>query len=300
MDSRLLYEFLMLAQVGNYLEASELLFISQPTLSRHIKALEDELNKPLFERTTRHLHLSKYGHILLPYAQKVIELNDQFLNALQIEDSKAEKGQISIMTIPAMSYYGIVSVLSQFRREHPEYTLNISTAYAESIMETLRQGDCELGFIREHKFRESDDKVVRLPFASDHIVAFVQKDHRLAAFDSISLLELKGEKLITFPRNTLVYEIINAACMSVGITPYVVMSDHNVHQVIDYVRLGMGVGLLMDKHLNPQYSDLSDIKVINVTPKHRSYIYLCYLKNAYLSDGARAFIKMIEEKSAPG
>ena len=85
MDIRLMREFLILARTENYLEAAELLFVSQPTLSRHIMTLENELGVPLFERTTRYVRLSRYGKMLVPYAQQFLELSGQFNNLLLAE-----------------------------------------------------------------------------------------------------------------------------------------------------------------------------------------------------------------------
>jgi DNA-binding transcriptional LysR family regulator len=64
-------EFVILAETGNYLKAADLLFISQPALSRHIMSLEKQLGVALFNRTTRSLELSEYGRRFLPYAREI-------------------------------------------------------------------------------------------------------------------------------------------------------------------------------------------------------------------------------------
>ena len=73
MDIDLLQEFIVLAQSETFLKAADILYISQPTLSRHIKNLEEDLGVALFERTTRSSKLSKYGNMLLPYAKQIVD-----------------------------------------------------------------------------------------------------------------------------------------------------------------------------------------------------------------------------------
>lgn len=82
MEIKLLREFIVLAQSETFLKAADMLFISQPTLSRHIKNMETELGVSLFERTTRSFKLTKYGDMFLPYARKIVELYGQFSDEL--------------------------------------------------------------------------------------------------------------------------------------------------------------------------------------------------------------------------
>ena len=75
-------EFLMLSEVKNFNSASEKLFLSQPTLSRHIKELEEELGVTLFSRSTRRVELTEYGQFFLPYAQRIVSAEDEFTEGL--------------------------------------------------------------------------------------------------------------------------------------------------------------------------------------------------------------------------
>lgn len=85
MDIAILQDFVALAESETFLKAADVLSISQPTLSRHIKSLEAELGVTLFERTTRSLKLSEYGEVLLPYAKQIIELKNQLSGELQLK-----------------------------------------------------------------------------------------------------------------------------------------------------------------------------------------------------------------------
>ena len=82
MDITSLKEFLALAETQNFWEASELLFMNESTLSKHIKKLETELSVPLFERNTRRVSLTPYGESLIPYAKAIVGQAQQFQEEL--------------------------------------------------------------------------------------------------------------------------------------------------------------------------------------------------------------------------
>ncbi len=295
MDIRLMREFLILARTENYLEAAELLFVSQPTLSRHIMTLENELGVPLFERTTRYVRLSRYGKMLVPYAQQFLELSGQFNNLLLAEKRERDDA-LKISTIPAMSMYHITDVLRRFRQRYPECSVLVSPCYNTSVPDKLRMRECELAFIREQRLG-AEDELVRLPFTIDELMAVVPADHPIAALDQIPLSALRGEDILTLSQETLVYDIISNACMRVGFEPHVILGDHNVSHLIDCISLGMGVGLLFDKQLNAATS-LDLVRAVPVTPACRTHISLAYLKNEELSENARNFLAMYKETLA--
>ena len=83
MELSYIREFVVLAETGNYLEAADALFIAQSSLSRHIKSIELDLGSPLFDRTTRKVVLNGFGQAFLPYAKKMVEIQEEYENVLQ-------------------------------------------------------------------------------------------------------------------------------------------------------------------------------------------------------------------------
>lgn len=292
MELQHLQEFITLAQTQNFLEAADALFMSQSTLSRHIKGLEDELGFPLFKRTTRHVYLTKYGQILLPYAHRISSQFDQFSKELAAEE--AGKGIcLRIGTIPAMTMYDIGSILMAFKKTYGKYQLNIISSHTSSsnLLDMLRRGDCELAFVREDSFEENDD-IARLPLISEHIVAVVPKNHPYTSMGVIPLSKLKHENIVTVSKETSIYDCIHAACTKAGFSPNVVMSDHNADHLIECIQLGAGIGLLLEKHIDPSRDYYKSISVLTIEPLIVSHINLCYLKGATLSAAATDFLKM--------
>lgn len=296
MDINLLQEFVVLAQSDTFLKAADILFISQPTLSRHIKNLEAELGVSLFERTTRSSKLTKYGYMLLPYARHMVELHNQFRSEL-LAEKQEQHWALRIGSVPALSYYGITTVLTNFKEKHSDVKMDVIPSYSMSVKNMLMRRDCELAFVREQAFEleEENEDIVRIPFVTDYMVAAVPEGHRFAAQGSIHISELKHEEIITIAKETIIYEIVSNSCERAGFEPNLVLTDHNVDHIIDCVKLGMGTAMLMNRHVDKNRPQTCGVKAVKILPEVSTQISLCYLKNANLSDAARKFVEVFCE-----
>ena len=78
MDIDYIHEFVVLADTGNYMEAADKLFLTQSSLTRHIQKLEADLGVLLFDRSTRHIELNKYGNLFMPYARQISQLQKEY------------------------------------------------------------------------------------------------------------------------------------------------------------------------------------------------------------------------------
>lgn len=129
MDISRFGEFAILAQSRTFLDAAELLFMSQSTLSKHIMAMERELGCNLIDRSQRHVTLTAQGEALLPYAQKIATLQHRYLAAIQIAaDEPLER--ITVGSIPIMAPYGITDAVIDFQQANPRIPLSSSRAKA--------------------------------------------------------------------------------------------------------------------------------------------------------------------------
>ena len=102
MELNYIREFVFLANINNFQEAADALYISQSTLSRHIQSLENELQNKLFDRTTRSVQLSEFGKFFLPYAQELVCVGQDFYNDF-FQINKQPYEIIRLAAIPAMA-----------------------------------------------------------------------------------------------------------------------------------------------------------------------------------------------------
>ena len=286
MDIQNLQEFVVLAQTGNFLEAAELLFISQSTLSKHIKKIEIEFGVPLFNRTTRKVELSHYGEMAYPYAQQLVQTYQDCAQALQAHVEK-EQNQLAIGSIPELAEYHITDTLIEFKREHHHVTVDIAQADTDALKEMLLQNKCELAFIRETEIPE--DPFIRLPYATDSLVAVVPMGHPLAGRGPAPLSSLAHEDLLFTDKQSMVYDLCRDSCLQSGFAPKIALTDHKPENLADFVQKGMGVALLMKRVA--LYLQNPEVAIIDLTPTASTYISLCYRKDVKLSPAARRFIQ---------
>lgn len=289
MEINYLKEFVVLAQTGNFLEAADILYSSQSSLSKHIKSMEQELGVPLFDRTTRKVKISKFGQLLLPYATQITELQDKYL-ALLRSNLDNDQDTLTLGSIYGMAQYHITDVLVCFKKTRPQSTLNVLQNSTQGLTEMLRQRKCELAFIRD--IVDADDEFVKIPFITDTIVAVLPIAHPLAGQKSIPLRRLENESFLLEVPDTMPYRLSIKACELSGFEPKVVITDVDREYLIDMVSKGMGVSLML-KQILFHFSN-PNIRLVDVTPTVTTQIYLCYPKGEKLSEAARHFVRCAE------
>ena len=248
MDTARCREFVVLAQTCNYLQAADQLFISQSSLSKHIKALEKELGVELFTRTTRRVQLTEHGRVFLPFARKLAATAHEAEVALS-NASENEQRIVDIGSIPVMVPYGITRLLHHFEQEHRGVRLRITEGEADQLKAMLRRRELDLAFIREWdgdvSSDDGDEEFATADFAEDRLAAVLPASHPLAQRPSVRLAELANDEFLLLPRGTVMNALIMDACAVEGFVPEVRYRGTRAENIIDLVARGMGVSLLM-------------------------------------------------------
>ena len=285
-------EFVVLAQTCNYLQAADQLFISQSSLSKHIKALERELGVELFSRTTRRVQLTEHGRVFLPFARKLASTAHDAEAALSYA-SDNERRIIDIGSIPVMVPYGITELLHRFEREHPNVRMRITEGEADQLKELMRKRLLDLAFIREWDgdvAHEGDDaEFAASEFAEDRLAAVLPAGHPLAMRPSIRLAELANEEFLLLPKGTVMNALITDACAAEGFVPEVRYRGTRAENIIDLVARGMGVSLLM--RTPAAFLTRAAVSIVDLEQPIVTKIRLYRLRDRELSSDARDFLE---------
>ncbi len=145
MDFHQLKIFVEVARQKNFSRAAENIFLSQPTVSAHIKALEDEVGAPLFDRSQRKLQLTGSGRILFKYACELLELEEKALWAIQ-EKHRIVKGHLQIAASSVPGAYLLPELLFSFQRKYPGVTFSVPFRDTNQVLESILDYSCDLGF----------------------------------------------------------------------------------------------------------------------------------------------------------
>lgn len=289
MELKYIREFVSLAETSNYFETAERLFITTSSLSRHIKALEEELGMPLFDRTTRKVVLNRHGRLFLPYAKQFVKIDDDCTMAFE-EEVMYSKGAIGIGSIPMMKAYGISDILRQYRQNNKNVIININEADSTPLAEMLRKSEIDFAFLRNRHI--SVDEFDTIPIAEDHLVAVLPKAHPLAKQKTIAIDQLEGEALLLISKNSVMYKLCTDLCRAAGFQAKVVFTSQRAENLIELISQGTGIALLMSKPIAPILPE--DLTRVDIEPRVTTTIFLAYLKNRRFNTACKRFLELVK------
>ena len=218
MELRHLRYFVAVAESLSFARAARTLHLSQPPLSRQVRALEDELGTPLFTRTKRSVRLTPAGAALLPEARRLLREADG-LKADAQRLATGEVGSLGLGFISVSAYNLLPELAPEFRRRHPGVKLTLQEATSDILFAALRQGELDVGLVLP-----PDDLggLEYAPLVQDTLVAAVPAGSPAArGRGSLALASLSGEPFILFPRKVgpPLYDAIVGACRRAGFAP---------------------------------------------------------------------------------
>ena len=177
MELRVLNYFLTVAREGGLTGASEVLHVTQPTMSRQIQELEEELGQKLFIRTTRSMVLTPEGMLLRKRAEEILEMAER-TKAEFSSMGTAVAGDVFVGSGETFALKKVTDLMAQIREDHPGIRFQIYSGNAEDVMERLERGLLDFGVLVEPA-DVSRYNSLRLP-AKDTWGLVLRRDHPLA------------------------------------------------------------------------------------------------------------------------
>ena len=290
MEIRYIREFLSLAETESFFETAEQMFVTTSSLSRHIKTLEEELGVPLFDRSTRKVSLNRHGKLFLPYAREFDRIDRQCTQVFETARKEAH-GTLSIGSIPMMKAYKITNLIAEFQHSNKATDISLVEADPLQLVQMLRNDEVDFAFLRETD--DLEDEFVKIPYASDHLIVAVPKEHPLAECDSVSIEQLKGESLLLIGKDTFMYRLCVDLCKKAKFEPRVVFTSRRADNLIDLVIRGLGVAMLMKKPA--ELLTTPDVRLIDVAPTVSTTIPLAYKADRKLSNSAARFLDLVKK-----
>ena len=193
MEIRVLRYFLAIVREESITKAAELLHITQPTLSRQIAQMEEDMGVKLFDRGTRKIVLTNEGLLLRRRAEEILELVDKTERELAEQDEKVE-GTVSIGCGDLAAVQMMPELIKKFRERYPAINFDLYTATADHIKDRMDWGLTDIGLLLEPINMEKYD-YIRLN-REEQWVAVIPPDSPLAKLEYITPEDLRGMPLI--------------------------------------------------------------------------------------------------------
>ena len=181
--------FLEVAANLSFSRAASILFISQPAVSKHVKALESHYQSALFDRTTHRIRLTQTGELLFKHLKDALEIQQkiQFDISTAVEDARAE-GNLKIGASTTVALYIIPSILSAYHRAQPLLNIQLMNRNSENITNALLNSEIDMGIVEVDKKISS---IAYTHFMSDEVIAVCSSRSKIADYKEISADQLK-------------------------------------------------------------------------------------------------------------
>ena len=206
MEIRVLKYFLMTAREENITRAANLLHLTQPTLSRQLMQLEEELGVTLFHRSRHRVILTEDGMLLRRRAEEIVSLADKTLEDFQHKQEQLA-GTISIGSGELRSSRFLAELLNSFQRENPLVSVSIYSGNSDNIKERIERGLLDIGLLQE-PVDIARYSFIRTPVREQWGI-LVDKASNLAAQSSVSPADLASVPLILPERENVRNELLN-------------------------------------------------------------------------------------------
>lgn len=285
MELRVLRYFLAVAREENITKAAALLHVTQPTLSRQLMQLEDELGVKLFRRSQYRVVLTEDGMLLRRRAQEIVELADKAERELQHHEEELT-GEVAIGCGETAAMTFLSEHIRTFRRQHPLVQFRIYSAIADDVKERIEKGLLDMGLLAE-PVDIGRYAFLRMP-QKDRWGVLLPKEHPLARKETVAPNDLIGVPLLISGRETVrnepagwfgdAYEKIEVAA-----TFNLILNAANM------VKNGFGAALCYD------FGSLSDVLTfVPLSPTLETGTVLAWKKDQACSPAAEQFLGCIK------
>lgn len=286
MELRVLKYFLMTAREENITKAANLLHITQPTLSRQLMKLEEELGVKLFRRSNHSIVLTEDGMLLKRRAQEIVMLAEKTEQELSRRDEELA-GSVSIGCGETRNMSLISQHMAKFRESYPLVQFNIYSATADEIKERIEKGILDFGLLLEPVDISRYD-FVRMPYKEQWGV-LVKEDSPLADKEFVTPEDFRGVQVIMARRESVKNELAGwfgevYGELEIAATYNLLLNA--VNMVKNHV--GAALGFELD-------SGYAGLKFVPLSPKLESGAVLVWKKDQVVSEVTKCFRESVKK-----
>ena len=226
----------------NVSATAQVLYTSQPGISKQIRLLEDELGVEIFSRSGKHLtRITPAGEAILKVAGEILHKVSSIKQVAQ-EYSNTHCGSLSIATTHTQARYALPEIIQGFMQEYPDVSLHMHQGTPEQIADMAANGQVDFAIATEAIEQRSD--LVMLPCYRWNRSLIVPHHHPLAQQSSLNLNEVASYPLVTYVFGFTGRSKLDEAFSKYGLAPKVVFTAVDADVIKTYVRLGVGVGIV--------------------------------------------------------
>jgi LysR family transcriptional regulator, transcription activator of glutamate synthase operon len=287
---RQLEVFRAVAETRSFTQASHVLFISQSTVSQHIRELEDSLGIKLFNRTPRNVSLTLAGENLLEHCHSIFQmLVKAEIDAKTLKDPYC--GKVSFGCASTTLLYHLPNILMAYTRKYPNVELNITGGTIQEIGLQMWSGTLDLALVVPPLSSHMLEKIVLF---EESFVIVLPRSHPLSKKQSLHVADLAGERFVLHRRGQNTRKLIDKYLFRERVTPHVAVELAETEAIKAMVARGLGVSVLPESALQNTLGD-HGLKTFKIPRKDlRRSLAIVYPRPRVLRPPALALIEMLQ------
>jgi len=291
MDIQGLEAFWWIAKTGSFNRAAERLFLTQPSVTARIQALEKELGQVLFERKPRGVRLTDAGQALLPHADRVLQDIRRAKQAMADLET-ASGGTLMVGASVTSSTYLLPQILTRFKGAHPAVEVLVRSGRSYEVQQMVLDDAVQVGLV--HAPLPHHPEIASFPLSEEPILLVVYPGHRFAERIAVDIEELVNEPFITTDRASGYWAMVEQWWSNIGFVPRITMELDSVEAAKRMVMASLGLTLLPKSTVDfeLELKKLVAIPLVNSSGLRRQNL-LIHRRGKIWSGTSRAFLETI-------
>lgn len=296
MEIRKLDAFCKVVELKSFTRAAEAMLLSQPTVSEHIRSLEQELDQKLLDRLGREVEPTPVGRLLYKYARKILQTQNDAVQAIEQYGGKLiGRLIIGCSTIPGT--YILPGLIGRFRLEHPSIKATLRITSSRIIAEKVVAGEYELGVVG---VRWNESRLNWTAIFSDELTLTVHPDHSWALRKAILLKDIGKEPFIMREPDSGTRKVFARILEKNGLKESSLQEVAEIGStaaIKEAVKAGIGISILSRRAVIDDVKCGRLVAVSVIDHKLQRPFYLIQRKNRALSPVASVFLDYLRDNA---
>lgn len=286
--------FVKVCEYKSFSRAAEALFLTQPTVSAHIIALEKEINAKLFDRGGREVSPTPVGEVLYKKAIKILKEKENAVLELKYFMGSVE-GELLLISSSIPAVYVLPTLIKEFNDIYPKVVFKVKQADSGIVLNTIMDGGAELGV---SGMKNTDESLEFIPFCDDELVLATPLSQSDFCKNSVKVEKLFDQKLIVRERESGTRRTFENALKNKGFKPegFNIAAEFGSSEAIKQAIVqGLGVSVI-SKRAVEDYIKMNLIRIFRIEGINLTrYFYFVFKKGKTLSPNAETLIKFVTD-----
>jgi DNA-binding transcriptional LysR family regulator len=254
-----------IASEKSFTRAADILFVSQPSLSKQIKALENRLNISLINRENNSVSLTEAGKLFLDYAERILALCEESCRALN-DLKTGDRGNLTVGASQTIGTYLMPRVLALFAQNYPQMNIKVQVDSTRIIAKNVMDKEIDIAVVGGNVPEELQKNLEIEDFVNDELILIIPKSHPFALRKKINKEDLYHLNFITLNSNSTIRKLIDNILIQNNIRTkqfHIIMQLNSIEAIKTAVSLGLGAAFISSSAIEKEI-ELETIEIVTI------------------------------------